>query len=107
MATRSWRITSIVPGVSVSLANMLIPDTPGEVIDVDTPPTATLPWAQWLTDHGTVYGLTTDGRSRSQITAVRAAAARLVTKAQSDQDWAALVTVIRWIADPSLLIPPD
>jgi hypothetical protein len=106
MAIRSWRITAINPGVSVSLANFLVPD-PGETIDVDTPPTATLSWAQWLTDHGAVYGLTTDGRVRSQITAVRAAAARLVTKAQSDQDWAALVTVIRWIADPSLLMPPD
>jgi len=106
MGTRSWRVTHMEPGVSVTVSQYLLPD-PGEVIDLDVPPTATMGWAQWLTDHTTVYGLTSDGRNRSQVTAVRAAAARLVTKAQADPDWADLVTILRWIADPSKLTPPD
>jgi hypothetical protein len=106
MATRAWRITRLETGVGVTVSNYAIPD-PGEVIDQDNPTQVTLTWAQWLIDHTTVYGLTSDGRPRAQVAAVRAAAGRLATKAQTDPDWADLLTVLRWIADPARLTAPD
>lgn len=94
MATeRRW--AAVFLGSRVLLRNWLIPD-PGEDL-TDDPPTVTLTAQEFANTHAD-YGLTADGRQSIDVTAVRAAMQRLKDKAAVDQDWAALVRVLRAIA---------
>lgn len=72
--TRQWQ-ARIFQGDYVVLRQFLVL-APGEEA-TDDPPTVTLPWAQWLTDHDTTYGLTIDGRPTGDDATLRAAINKL------------------------------
>jgi hypothetical protein len=97
MAIRQRRWGAVIAGVGlpVLLRNYAILD-PGEDL-TEEPPTKTIPWSEWLTDHATVYDLTLDGRSRAELLPMRDAYLRIKAKGDTDPDWAAVALLFRGI----------
>lgn len=94
---RKWAVARLFPGERVVLRNFAVL-APGEELPADDAPQLEVLWDQWLADHATVYGLTVDGKDQTADMQLRQAVARIKTKAQTDQDWAALLRVLRELA---------
>lgn len=72
---REWKVIRMFTGERVILRHFVIP-APGEDINDDAPQVE-VPWATWLIEHDSTYGLTVDGRPTPDDTSLRQAVQRL------------------------------
>lgn len=102
VSAREWAMVRLFKGERAVLRNFAVL-APGEDAD-DNPEQREVPWASWLTDHETVYGLTVDGVKVNDDTTRKQAALRLRStanaspaRAMDSNDAKALIVLLRAI----------